>query len=232
MIGIQSALEIEIELIQDRLCDAKTQRSGVVEYITGTIGKNEIVLAAGGIGSKRAASCAHALIDLFHAESIIFCGVAGRMNPRLKLGDIVISREVVQYDQIAEAASTVSGNSGSSSGTRIRADEDLVNLVQKACAETVGDDCCVTGTILTGDRPVLSQGRRTRLLRTYGGDCVEMEGAAVGLVCVANSVPFVVVRAISDRAGAFAPFEFKRNVRASARRVQEVVLRLLSLPTS
>jgi adenosylhomocysteine nucleosidase len=232
MIGIQSALEIEIELIRERLCQAKTQHSGGVEYVTGTIGQNEIVLAAGGIGSKRAASCAQFLIELFHVESIVFCGVAGRINPRLKVGDIVISREVVQYDQVAEATRAISENSASRSGTRIRADEDLVHLVQKACAETVGDDCCVTGTILTGDRPVLSQGRRTRLLRIYGGDCVEMEGAAVGSVCVANSVPFVVVRAISDRAGTFAPLEFKRNVRASARRVQEVVLRLLSLPTS
>lgn len=232
MIGVQSALEIEIELIRERLRDAKTQRSGGGQYAIGTIGQNEIVLAAGGIGGKRSASCAQFLIELFHVESIIFCGVAGRMNPRLKLGDIVISREVLQYDRTDEATSAIPGDSCSPSGTRIRADEDLVCLAQKACAETVGDDCCVTGTILTGERPVLSQRRRTRLLRTYGGDCVEMEGAAVGSICAANSVPFVVVRAISDRAGSFAPFEFRRNVRASARRVQEVVLRLLSLPTS
>ena len=77
------------------------------------------------------------------------------MNPRLKLGDIVISREVVQYGRLAKTTSAVPGNSGSSSGTRTRADENLVHLLQKACAQTVGEDCCVTGSILTGDRPVL-----------------------------------------------------------------------------
>lgn len=232
MIGIQSALEIEIGLIRERLYAARTQRSGGVLYATCKIGQNEVVLAAGGIGRKRAASCARFLIEHFHAESIIFCGVAGRLNPRLKVGDIVISREVLQYDRIDEATSTIPGNHRSRCGIRIRADEELVNLARNACAETVGEHCCVTGTILTGDRPVLSQRRRTRLLRTYGGDCVEMEGAAVGSICAANSVPFVVVRAISDRAGPFAPFEFRRNVRASARRAQEVVLKLLSLPIS
>lgn len=229
MIGIQSALDIEIGLIRERLCDTGIRHSGGVEYATGTIGQNEIVLVAGGIGKRRAASCAQTLIDLFHVESIIFCGVAGRVNPRLEVGDIVVSREVLKYDHVADAKSAVPGDAGTN---RIRADENLVSLAEKACAETVGEACCVTGTILTGDRPVLSQRRRMRLLQTYGGDCVEMEGAVVGAACAANSVPFVVLRAISDRAGPFAPFEFRRNLRASSRRVQEVVLKLLSLLTA
>jgi len=232
LIAIQSALKIEVELIRRRLSNATTQRSGGVEYVTGTIGQKEIVLAAGGIGSTRAGACARSLIEHFHVESIIFCGVAGRINPRLEVGDIVISREGVQYDRMEESTSGIPGDSCSKSGIRIRADQDLVDLAQKVAAETVGDGSCVTGIILTGDRPVVSHRRRMMLLRTYGGDCVEMEGAAVGSVCVADSVPFVVVRAISDRAGPFASFEFRRNIRTSARRVQEVVLRLLSLPTS
>jgi len=228
MIGIQSALEIEIGRIREQLCDVVTRHTGGVEYVTGTIGQNEIVLAAGGIGRKRAASCAQALVDLFHVESIIFCGVAGRVNPRLKIGDIVISREVLQYDHVADTTSAVPGNSGTN---RIPADENLVRLAEKACAQTVGEARCVTGTILTGHRPVLSQKRTMRLMRTYGGDCVEMEGAVVGAICAANSVPFVVLRAISDQAGPLAPLEFRRNLRASSRRVQEVVLKLLSLLT-
>ena len=150
------------------------------------------------------------------------------MNSRLKIGDIVVSREVLQYDHGTDTNSAVAANSGTN---RIPADENLVSLAEKACAQTVGEGHCVTGTVLTGHRPVLSQKRTMRLMRTYDGDCVEMEGAVVGAICAANSVPFVVLRAISDRAGPLAPLEFRRNLRASSRRVQDVVLNLLPLLT-
>ena len=216
MIGIQSALKVEIELIRERMTGTRMECGGGLEFAVGNIGGTQLVTAAGGVGTARAATCAQALIDLYHVESIIFCGVAGRLNSRLKVGDIIISREVLQCDHGVH-------------GNRIQADETLVRVTQEACANTVGDTSYVTGTVLTFDRAVLTRKKRTQLLKAYGADCVEMEGAAVGGVCAANDVPFVVLRAISDRAGFLALLELRRNLRASSRRVQEVVLELLSL---
>lgn len=216
MIGIQSALEIEIERVREHMTGTRAERRGGMEFAVGGIGSGKVVAVAGGVGTARAASCAQALIDLYHVESIILCGVAGRVNPRLKVGEILISRDAVQCGCGVHAS-------------RIRADENLVRLAQEACAKTAGTASYVTGTVLTVERAVLARKRRIRLLQEYAADCVEMEGAAVGAVCARNSVPFVVLRAISDRAGPLALFELRKNLRSGSRRVQEVVLELLSL---
>jgi len=230
MVGIQSAFEKEVELIREKVNDGRTERCGGIEYLAGAIGGVEAVVAAGGTGKVRAASCAQVLIDRFRASRVIFCGVAGGINPRLKVGDIVVSRDAIQYDHIGDIKTAILGRfSAQFNTTRVIADETLVALAEQACREVVGPEHCVAGTVLTGDRPVLTRRERMRLFRRYGSDCVEMEGAAVGMVCTMHGVPFLLIRAISDNAGLLAPLEFKRNLPESAKRAQEVVLRLLSL---
>ena len=230
MIGIQSAFEKEIELVCDEIDHARTKRYGDADYVVGKIADTEVVAVAGGKGKVCAASSSQILIDLFDVKSIVFCGVAGCVNPRVKIGHIVVSRDAVQYDHIADIKTAVLGGLSSRfNETRVMADRNLVELAQAACAETVGTSGWLVGTILTGDRPVITRRQRIELFRKYAGDCVDMEGAAVGMVCARNRVPFVVVRVISDSAGFLTPVEFKRNLPATSRKVQEVVLKLVSL---
>jgi len=223
MIGIQSALASEIDIIRERMTNTKVESAGGVRFAVGDIGGSAVVAVAGGVGKARASACAQSLIDTYRVESIIMCGVAGCLNPTLKIGDIVISRQVVEYGGISGTASTSPHEPG------LTPDAALVQTAKEACAKTVGENCFVTGTILTCDRPVLSRKRRRQIGQLYTADCVEMEGAAVARVCVTNHVPFVVVRAISDRAGPLGLLELRRNLRTSSRRAQEVVLKLLSI---
>ena len=223
MIGIQSALESEIELIRKRMANIRVETAGGTQFAVGAIGGGMVVAVAGGVGKVRAAACAQALVDVYRVESMIMCGVAGCLNPTLKIGDIVISRRVVEY----AGGLATSGTSPEESG--LEADDALVQLAVEACNETVGENRFVTGTILSCDAPVLRRRTRRLLRNVYAADCVEMEGIAVARVCVESDVPFVVVRAISDHAGSLALLELTRNTRASAVRVQKVVLKLLSL---
>ena len=230
MIGIQSAVEKEIELVREQIGDARIQCCGGLQYVAGSVAGTEIVAVAGGVGKVRAASCAQSLVDLFHVESIVFCGVAGCVNPRLKAGDIAISRDLFQYDCIADIKTAILGRISSKfNQSRVIADENLGKLAEVACVETLGRSSCVVGTIVTGDKPVLTGTERKKLRRKYGAECVEMEGAAVAAVCDRNGVPFVVLRTISDSAGLLTLLEFKRNLPATSRRVQQVVLRMLAL---
>jgi adenosylhomocysteine nucleosidase len=230
MIGIQSALEKEIELIREQMANATTQRRAGLDYVVGRITGAEVVAVAGGVGKVRAASCAQSLVDLFHVESVIFCGVAGCLNPSLKVGDVVISQDLFQHDYIADTKTAILGKiSARFNESRVGADENLVRLAQTACTDVLGERSCVVGTVVTGDKPVLTRTARTRLRRKYGAECVDMEGAAVGAVCDRNGVPFVVLRAVSDSAGFLTPLEFKRNLSATSERVQQVMLRLLAL---
>ncbi len=221
MIGIQSALESEIEIIREWMTYTRLEPTGGAPFAVGGIGGTMVVAVAGGVGKARAAACAQTLVDVHRVESIIMCGVAGGLSPTLKIGDIVISRQVVEYrgDTRNMDADEIS----------LVPDDALVYLAKQACAETVRENRCVTGTILTCDRPILSRRARRQAGQLYRADCVEMEGAAVARVCAEHNVPFVVIRAISDRAGLLALLELKRNLRTSSRRVQQVVLKLLSL---
>jgi len=229
MIGIQSALEKEIELIRAQMADATTERRAGLDYVLGRIAGAEVVCVSGGVGKVHAASCAQSLADLFHVESIVFCGVAGCLNPNLKVGDVVISRDLFQYDCIADTKTAILGKISSKfNQNRVSADGTLVELAQTACVEMLGEKSCVVGTIVTGDKPVLTRTARTRLRRKYRAECVDMEGAAVGAVCNRNSVPFVVLRAVSDSAGLLTLLEFVRNLSVTSERVQQVVLQLIA----
>jgi adenosylhomocysteine nucleosidase len=223
MIGIQSALASEIDLIRERMTNARLESTGGAPFAVGGIGGTMVVAVAGGVGKVRAAACAQTLIDVYRVESMIICGIAGRLNPQLKIGDIVVSREVAECGGVPATASM------SPDTSRLTPDDALVQVAEEACAETVGQNGFVTGTILTCARPVFGRKTRKRLRQVYLADCVEMESAAAARVCAENNVPFVVVRAISDRAGLLALLELRKNLRESSRRVQEVVLKLLSL---
>jgi adenosylhomocysteine nucleosidase len=230
MIGIQSALEKEIGQIREQMADAATQHRAGLDYVVGSIAGVEVVAVAGGVGKVRAASCAQSLVDLFHVESIVFCGVAGCLNPSRKVGDVVISQDLYQHDYIADTRTAILGRISSRfNESQVGADEDLVRLARAACTEVLGEKSCVAGTIVTGDKPVLTRTARTRLRRKYGAECVDMEGAAVGAVCERNSVPFVVLRAVSDSAGFLTPLEFARNLSPTSERVQQVALQLIAL---
>jgi adenosylhomocysteine nucleosidase len=229
MIGIQSALEKEMELIRERMADATTERHAGLDYVVGKIVGAEVVCVAGGVGKVHAAACAQSLIDLFHVESIVFCGVAGCLNLNLKVGDVVISQDLFQYDYIGDTKTAILGKiSARFNESRVSADENLVRLAQTACTEVLDERSCVVGTVVTGDKPVLTRTARTRLRRKYGAECIDMEGAAVGAVCNRNSVPFVVLRAVSDSAGLLTPLEFIRNLSVTSERVQQVVLQLIA----
>jgi adenosylhomocysteine nucleosidase len=230
MIGIQSALEKEIGLIREQMADATTEHRAGLDYVAGKVAGTEAVAVAGGVGKVRAASCAQSLVDLFHVESVIFCGVAGCLNLALNVGDIVISRQLVQHDYVGDVKTAILGKiSARFNESRVSADERLIRLAETACTETLGSSSCVVGTVVTGDKPVLTRRERKRLRRKHGAECVDMEGAAVGAVCERNGVPFVVLRAVSDGAGLLTPLEFARNLSRASKRVQEVALQLVAL---
>jgi adenosylhomocysteine nucleosidase len=83
------------------------------------------------------------------------------------------------------------------------------------------------GRVCTGDTFIQDENRRTEIREELGGDCVEMEGAAVGQVCTLNEVPFLLVRAISDRADGSSDVDFQAFLREAAHSSARIVLHLL-----
>lgn len=166
------------------------------DFYCGNLNGRDVVLTSCGIGKVRAAARTQFLIDHFKVSSIIFTGVAGALNPGLAMGDIVVSKEVMEHDFCISGTNELDR----SMAHKYQADPLLVDLAFAAGEKLGLRDRMHLGMVLTGDQVIAEKTRKHSLRETYCGDCVEMEGAAVGTVCWMNQVPFVLIRAISDGA--------------------------------
>jgi adenosylhomocysteine nucleosidase len=211
MIGLLSAMEEETQLFRQHLTIDNSQTIGGVEFHVGTLNGVEVVMGKCGVGKVHAAAAVQAMIDRFAVSSIIFTGLAGTLVPYLKRGDVVISNFVGQHDFDLTAFGKRPGQVTENSRL-IEADPRLVQFAAKAYEDSVSaerlDGQMVVGTIVTGDSFVADAARIKWLQREFGAVAAEMEGAAVGQVCQANKVPFVVIRIISDGASGGAAGEF------------------------
>ena len=207
-LGIMSAMEIELEFIsQDMTIDRTDTIAGNV-YKIGTINMVPCVAVHGGVGKVGAAYTAQTLIMQYGVDAVIFTGVAGGINPELHIGDIVIAEKLVHHDfgQVLPEGFIPFDTVG------FFADSSLVALALQATEnielEVIPEEIrgeedlpkIIIGRIATGDQFISSESKRVWIERVFLADCVEMEGAAVAQTCVANGVPFVIIRSLSDLA--------------------------------
>ncbi len=214
-IGLMGALEQELRSITDSMVVSETRQHIKRTFYRGSIAGHEVVVVHSGVGKVRAATCCQFLIDHFGVDRVILIGVAGALKPGLSVGDIIVSDRTMEWD-------FRSVNEGM---CWYQADPSLIALAVGA-AERLGRRLLV-GSVLTGDRPVYKLNHKHELFQTFNGDCVEMEGAAVGLVCSMNNIPFILVRVISDFADENTHQEFVRSFDKVAPLPAEVVLEML-----
>jgi adenosylhomocysteine nucleosidase len=222
-IGIVTALEEEMKPLIQAIDAVEESKWGKKSVYRGVVGDGKVVLIACGVGKVKAAACTQQLIDRFAVEAVISCGVAGAVNPRLTIGDIVVSKRALQHD-------FDSGDPELLKKLRkrwLKADPKLMKLAMEAGEDLGLQGRIHHGSVLTGDQAILSEEKRQWLWETFRGDCVEMEGAAVAKVCQLNNVPFLIVRAISDSATEEAEGEFKQSLARAAVDAAEIVLAML-----
>ncbi len=219
--GVIGAMDVETALLRNAMRLESTERIADMEFSVGTLGGKALVLARCGIGKVNAAICAQVMIGHFGADRIINTGVAGSLDPRIDVGDIVISTDAVQHDFDASPIGFARGEIPYSGLAAFAADETLRKRAAKAvrrCAPEIG---IYEGRICSGDQFIASQEQKDAITASFGGLCCEMEGAAIAQVCTLNHVPFVILRAVSDKADepveiSFAEFSFSAAQRSAA----------------
>lgn len=96
-------------------------------------------------------------------------------------------------------------------------------------AEALDGVHTAAGVIASGDQFIASAEAKKRIVDRFGARVCEMEGAAIAQVCYINSVPFAIVRAVSDCADGsshMAYEEFLPNAAATAARLIEGFVRI------
>ncbi|MCC6427582.1 MAG: 5'-methylthioadenosine/adenosylhomocysteine nucleosidase [Phycisphaerales bacterium] len=205
----------------------RSERVGDREFHTGVFGGVGVVLVFSRWGKVAAGITASQLIERFGVREIWFTGVAGRLDPALRVGDIVVGRRLIQHDMdarplFARYEVPLSGRTfmETSELVRKRLLDAAIRFVGEIDLHIAADvrgrfglraPAIVVGDIATGDRFIRSRAESARLraeLPTCA--CVEMEGAAVAQACLERGVPFGVVRTISDSADDSAHVDFPR----------------------
>ena len=219
-IGIIGAMPEEIELLLDKLENPQKEAALGTLFYCGALHRKDIVLVKCGIGKVNAAVVTQFLITGYGVEAVINLGMAGAVVESLDIGDTVISKDLVYHDVMATAFGYKPGQIPGMDTFSFVAESKFTEIAEKFQGT-------VSGRIATGDQFVESAGRRTFIKDTFGALCVEMEGAAIAHTCYLNKIPFIVIRAVSDRASGDAFDEFKKNMDVAVRNSTDIAERII-----
>ncbi len=225
-IGIIGAMSEEVQGIKKLMTDIEEEKIGTLTFYTGVMHDKDIVLLETGIGKVNAAIGATLMIEAFDVEEIIFTGVAGGVNEELDLGDVVISRDLIQHDFDTSAFGDKLGMIPRMDNSIFKADDELIELAVNAGKKIKGK--VIVGRVLSGDQFIASPEKIAFLKKEFNGDCTEMEGAAVGHVCQVLDIPFVVIRTMSDKANSDAHTDYATFMRIAADNSVTLVNEMLS----
>lgn len=225
--GIIGAMELEVETLKAKLKDSRiTEKAGMAFY-EGTLNGASVVIVRCGVGKVNAALCVQLLADLFQVTAIINTGVAGSLNSQLDIGDILISKDALHHDVDATIFGYAPGEVPQLGVREFPADEHLASLAKSACEAVNPDIHALIGRVVSGDQFISSKEVKKHLISRFQGDCAEMEGASIAHGAYLNQIPFVIIRAISDKADDSAEVDYPTFEHAaaihSARLVEEMI---------
>lgn len=229
MLGIIGAMEEEVEKLKGEMTEIQVQTKACMEFYQGKLKGREVVVVCSGIGKVNAAVCTQILADDYHADGIINTGIAGSLQAEINIGDIVISTDAVQHDMDAVAFGYRKGQIPRMDTWSFPADEHLVEVAEASCRQVLPELGVFRGRIASGDEFVAKRERKDAIAQEFQARCCEMEGAAIAQTAYLNHIPFVIIRAISDKADDSAHMDYPtfeaQAIKNSVKLILEMVVR-------
>ena len=226
-IGIIGAMDEEVDILVELMDIKETVEKASLKFYKGTIEGKDIVLVRCGIGKVNAALCTQILISEFEVDAVVNTGVAGALHSDLDVYDIVISTDAIQHDFDTTVFGDKKGMIPRMDNSIFVADERLVEAAYKSSIEEVKTHKVVKGRVVSGDIFISSKELKDELVKEFDAYCGEMEGAAIAHVCSLNKTPFVVIRAMSDKADGSADITYEEFVKDAAHNSKDIVLNML-----
>ena len=226
-VGIIGAMEVEVERLKKDMVVQRELKKAGMEFCEGVLMGQPAVVVRSGIGKVNAAVCTQILVDEFKADVIINTGIAGSLNAQIDIGDIVISTDVVHHDMDAVNFGYEPGQIPQMDVFSFAANEELVELAEQVCHEVNPEINVFRGRIVSGDQFVADKAVKERITSLFHGFCTEMEGAAIAQASYLNGVPFVILRAISDKADDSATEDYPTFEKKAAEHCVKLVEGLL-----
>ena len=225
-LGIIGAMEEEVETLLAQMEEKALSTHAGSSFCEGVLSGLNAVVVQCGIGKVNAALCAQILCDVYGVTHIVNTGIAGSLSAELDIGDLVVSRDAMYHDfdccHFGYPMGKVPGMPES-----YPADEKLMELAF-AAAEAENPGHTRMGRVASGDQFVCSKAQKERIISVTGALCTEMEGAGIAQTAYRNGVPFVILRAISDKADDSAEMDYPTFEKMAAHRCARLVMALVA----
>ena len=220
-LGIIGAMEVEVELLLSAMEDKKETVIAGSTFYEGKLEGLEAVVVQCGVGKVNAALCAQILCSSFGVTHLVNTGIAGSLCADLDIGDLVVSTDAMYHDFDCVHFGYPYGKVPGMDVTSFPADETMMAYAF-AAAEQVNPGHTKKGRIASGDQFVAVKELKEKIIACTQGLCTEMEGAAIAQTAYRNQVPFVILRAISDKADDSAEMDYPTFERIAAHRCADV----------
>ncbi len=207
-IGIIGAMDLEIATLKEKMTIVSTKTVASMEFCEGTLNEVPVVIVKCGIGKVNAGICVQILHDLFAVTHVINTGVAGSLRAEINIGDIVVSTDALQHDMDVTPLGYKVGQIPQIPVFSFEADKALADAAMTACRQVNQDIQVFSGRVVSGDQFISSKETKNFLIQTFDASCTEMEGAAIAQAAYLNALPFVIIRAISDKADDSAEMDY------------------------
>ena len=227
-IGIIGAMEVEVAILKEKMEDVRIIKKASMDFYEGILAGKKVVVVRSGIGKVNAGICAQILADVFSVDAIIYTGIAGSLNAKIDIGDIVLSTDALQHDMDATGFGYRKGQIPQMPVFFFNADDNLRRLAAEVCKEVNPDIQVFEGRIASGDQFVCDQDVKNRIVSEFSAYATEMEGAAIGQAAYLNEIPFLVVRAISDKADGSAQMDYSEFEKAAVDHSVRLTLNMLA----
>ena len=208
MIGIIGAMDEEVAMLKEKLTEVQVETKAAMDFYKGKLEGKDVVVVRSGIGKVNAAMCAQILADVYHADHVINTGIAGSLKAEINIGDIVLSTDVLHHDMDATGFGYDLGQIPQMNVFSFEADERMRTIAKEVCEAVNPEIQVFEGRVVSGDQFISSREVKDRIKSNFDGYCTEMEGAAIAQTAYLNRIPFVIIRAISDKADDSATMDY------------------------
>ena len=221
-LGIIGAMEVEIATLRENLQNMTLTTRAGMEFASGELEGLPVVVVQCGVGKVNAGLCVQILCDCFGVTHVVNTGVAGSLSAKLDIGDLVVSQDAMYHDFDC----SIFGDryvKGQVPGMPVTfpADETLMAYAFSA-SEKVNLGHTTIGRIASGDQFVSEKGQKENIISVTKAICTEMEGTAIAHAAYRNQTPFVILRAISDKADDSSEMDYPTFEAIAAKRCAEV----------
>ena len=224
-LGIIGAMTVEVALLKENMESMTVSTHAGMEFCEGKLcGMNAVVVQCG-VGKVNAAMCAQILCSVFGVTHLVNTGIAGSLCADLDIGDLVVSRDAMYHDFDCVHFGYEMGKVPGMDVVAFPADAAMTELAF-AAAEAVNPGHTRVGRVASGDLFVARKEAKDAIIAKTGAFCTEMEGAAIAQTAYRNRVPFVILRAISDKADDSAEMDYPTFEAIAARRCAAVAMNL------